>query len=70
VSAFCEWVEKLELSVRALNCLKREGINTLGELLKYSVEELMDIRNFGEKSVDEVREKVESMGLNLKQKEA
>jgi DNA-directed RNA polymerase subunit alpha len=65
-----EPVEKLELSVRALNCLKREGINTLGELLKYSVEELMDIRNFGEKSVDEVREKVESMGLNLKQKEA
>jgi len=65
-----EPVEKLDLSVRALNCLKREGINTLGELLNYSLEELMDIRNFGEKSVDEVREKVESMGLSLRQKEA
>jgi DNA-directed RNA polymerase subunit alpha len=65
-----EPVEKLDLSVRALNCLKREGINTLGELLNYSLEELMDIRNFGEKSVDEVREKVESMGLQLRQKEA
>ena len=65
-----EPVEKLDLSVRALNCLKREGINTLGELLNYSLEELMDIRNFGEKSVDEVREKVESMGLHLRQKES
>jgi DNA-directed RNA polymerase subunit alpha len=65
-----EPVEKLDLSVRALNCLKREGINTLGELLNYSLEELMDIRNFGEKSVDEVREKVESMGLSLRQKES
>lgn len=63
-------VEKLELSVRSLNCLKREGINTVGDLLNYSIEELMDIRNFGEKSVDEVREKIEAMGLNLRAKEA
>lgn len=63
-------VEKLELSVRALNCLKREGINTIGDLLNHSIEELMDIRNFGEKSVDEVREKIEAMGLNLRAKEA
>lgn len=63
-------VEKLELSVRALNCLKREGINTVSDLLNYSVEELMDIRNFGEKSVDEVREKIEAMGLRLRDKDA
>ena len=63
-------VEKLELSVRALNCLKREGINTIGELLNYSVEDLMDIRNFGEKSVLEVRDKIEAMGLSLKPKES
>jgi DNA-directed RNA polymerase subunit alpha len=64
-----EPVEKLELTVRSLNCLKREGINTVGDLLNYSVEELMDIRNFGEKSVDEVREKIEAMGLAFKQKD-
>ncbi len=62
-------VEQLDLSVRALNCLKREGINTLGELLEYSMEDLMDIRNFGEKSVEEVRDKLTDMGLSLKQRD-
>ncbi|HVE92755.1 MAG TPA: DNA-directed RNA polymerase subunit alpha [Actinomycetota bacterium] len=61
-------VEQLDLSVRALNCLKREGINTLGQLLEYSMEDLMDIRNFGEKSVVEVDEKLKEMGLGLKEK--
>jgi DNA-directed RNA polymerase subunit alpha len=62
-------IEQLDLSVRALNCLKREGIHNLGDLLECTREDLMDIRNFGEKSVDEVIEKLESMGLHLKQKE-
>jgi DNA-directed RNA polymerase subunit alpha len=65
-SVLDEAVEKLDLSVRALNCLKREGVHTLGDILRYSVEDLMDIRNFGEKSVVEVKEKVESRGLQLR----
>lgn len=62
-------VEQLELSVRALNCLKREGVHTLGDLLECTEEDLLDIRNFGEKSVDEVKEKLSEMGLSLKTKE-
>ena len=61
-----EPIEKLDLSVRSLNCLKREGVHTIADLLNYSLEDLMDIRNFGEKSVIEVKDKIESMGLNLK----
>lgn len=62
-------IEQLDLSVRALNCLKREGVHNLGELLECTYEDLMDIRNFGEKSVIEVQEKLESMGLSLKNKD-
>ena len=65
-----EPIEKLDLTVRSLNCLKREGVHTVADLLNYSLEDLMDIRNFGEKSVDEVKDKIESMGLSLKQKDA
>jgi DNA-directed RNA polymerase subunit alpha len=61
-----EPIEKLDLSVRSLNCLKREGVHTIADLLNYSLEDLMDIRNFGEKSVIEVKDKIESMGLHLK----
>jgi DNA-directed RNA polymerase subunit alpha len=64
-----EPIEKLDLTVRSLNCLKREGVHTIGDLLNLSLEDLMDIRNFGEKSVVEVKEKIESMGLNLKEKD-
>jgi DNA-directed RNA polymerase subunit alpha len=63
-----EPIEKLDLTVRSLNCLKREGVHTIGDLLNYSLEDLMDIRNFGEKSVVEVKDKIEAMGLNLKDK--
>jgi DNA-directed RNA polymerase subunit alpha len=62
-------IEQLELSVRALNCLKREGIHTLGDLLECTREDLMDIRNFGEKSVVEVVDKLSEMGLNLRNKD-
>ncbi len=59
-------VESLHLSVRSNNCLKREGIHTVGELLQRSEQDLLDIRNFGSKSIDEVKEKLEQMGLSLK----
>jgi DNA-directed RNA polymerase subunit alpha len=58
-------IEELNLSVRSYNCLKREGINTVGELVTKSEAELMDIRNFGQKSIDEVKAKLEELGLSL-----
>lgn len=58
-------IEDLELSVRAYNCLKRANINTLGELLSLSYNELMNIKNFGRKSADEVLERLHAMGLHL-----
>jgi len=60
-------IEELNLSVRSYNCLKREGINTVGDLVQRSEAELMDIRNFGQKSIDEVKGKLEELGLGLKQ---
>lgn len=59
-------VEKLDLSMRSYNCLKREGINTVGELVSRSEQDLLDIRNFGSKSIDEVKARLESMGLFMK----
>lgn len=59
-------VEDLELTVRSYNCLKREGINTVGELVARSETDLMDIRNFGAKSIDEVKEKLTEYNLQLK----
>ena len=59
-------IEDLELTVRSYNCLKREGIHTVGELVARSEADLMDIRNFGQKSIDEVRQKLGELGLNLK----
>jgi DNA-directed RNA polymerase subunit alpha len=60
-------VEDLNLSVRSYNCLKREGINTVGDLVQKSESELMDIRNFGQKSIDEVKTKLEELGLGLRE---
>ena len=59
-------VEDLELTVRSYNCLKREGIHTVGELVSRSEADLLDIRNFGAKSIDEVKAKLVEMGLSLK----
>ena len=59
-------IEELELTVRSYNCLKREGIHTVGELVARSEADLLDIRNFGAKSIDEVKVKLHSMGLALK----
>ena len=58
-------IEELELSVRAYNCLKRANINSLGELLSLSYNELMNIKNFGRKSADEVLERLHKMGMHL-----
>ncbi len=59
-------IEDLDLTVRSYNCLKREGIHTVGELVSRSEADLLDIRNFGSKSIDEVKAKLVSMGLQLK----
>ena len=59
-------IEDLELSARSLNCLKRAGIKTVGELISNSEEELMNNKNFGSKSLDEVREKLTEYKLALK----
>jgi DNA-directed RNA polymerase subunit alpha len=56
-------IEELELSVRAYNCLKRENIDTVDKLLNYKEEELLGIRNFGQKSIQEVKEKVRELGF-------
>jgi DNA-directed RNA polymerase subunit alpha len=59
-------IEDLELTVRSYNCLKREGIHSVGELVSRSEADLLDIRNFGAKSIDEVKAKLVTMGLALK----
>ncbi len=58
-------IEDLELSVRAYNCLKRASINNISELLKKSEHDLLNIKNFGKKSSDEVIEKLKQFGLDL-----
>lgn len=62
-------IEDMELSVRSYNCLKREGVVNLGQLLERTEKDLMDIRNFGQKSIDEIKHKLMEMGLGLKNKE-
>ncbi|MDH4160082.1 MAG: DNA-directed RNA polymerase subunit alpha [Actinomycetota bacterium] len=59
-------IEELDLTVRSYNCLKREGIHTVGELIGRSEADLLDIRNFGAKSIDEVKVKLVGLGLALK----
>ncbi len=59
-------VEELKLTMRSYNCLKREGIHTVGELVARSEEDLLDIRNFGSKSIEEVKLRLHEMGLALK----
>ena len=59
-------IEELDLTVRSFNCLKREGINTLAQLVNLTEHQLINIRNFGQKSVDEVLEKLAERDLKLK----
>lgn len=58
-------IEELDLSVRSFNCLKRAGINTLAELTKKTEEEMMRVRNLGRKSLKEVKDKLEELGLTF-----
>lgn len=58
-------IEELDFSQRAYNCLKRDGINTLQELVSKSETEIMKIRNLGKKSLKEVLDKVRDLGLTL-----
>lgn len=62
-------IEELELSVRPLNCLKRAGIFTIEDLLKNTEEDMLKVKNLGKKSLEEVIEKLNAMGLSLKTKE-
>ena len=57
--------EELDLSVRAFNCLKRAGVNSVGDLINKSPEEMMKVRNLGKKSLEEVMSKLEALGFNL-----
>jgi DNA-directed RNA polymerase subunit alpha len=59
-------IDDLDLGVRSLNCLKREGVETVGDLLARSEQDLMCIPNFGRKSLDEVRERLEKNNLKLR----
>jgi DNA-directed RNA polymerase subunit alpha len=59
-------IEELDLSVRSYNCLKRAGINTVQELTQKSEEDMMKVRNLGKKSLEEVQEKLEELGLGLR----
>jgi DNA-directed RNA polymerase subunit alpha len=59
-------IEELDLSVRSYNCLKRAGINTVQELITKTEEDMMKVRNLGRKSLEEVQEKLEELGLGLK----
>ncbi len=59
-------IEDLDLSVRSYNCLKRAGINTVGELTQKTEEEMMRVRNLGRKSLKEVIQKLREIGLHLK----
>ncbi|TCO74987.1 DNA-directed RNA polymerase subunit alpha [Marinisporobacter balticus] len=62
-------IEELELSVRSYNCLKRAGINTVEELTDKAEEDMMKVRNLGKKSLEEVQQKLEELGLGLKPSE-
>ena len=62
-------IDDLDFSVRAYNCLKRAGINTLGDLTEKSELEMMKIRNLGKKSLKEVIDKIKDMGLKFREED-
>ena len=59
-------IEDLDLSERPRNCLKRAQVNTIGELLEKSEDDLLNITNFGQKSLDEIKQKLDERGLTLR----
>ena len=62
-------IEDLDFSVRSYNCLKRAGINTVGDLINRTEEDMMKVRNLGRKSLEEVMNKLVSLGLSLSEEE-
>ena len=62
-------IEELDLSVRSFNCLKRAGINTVEDLINKSQDDMMKVRNLGRKSLEEVIDKLESLGFSLQSDE-
>ena len=62
-------IEELDFSVRSFNCLKRAGINTVEDLISKSEDDMMKVRNLGKKSLEEVIQKLESLGLALRDDE-
>lgn len=62
-------IEDLDLSVRSFNCLKRAGINTVEDLINKSEEDMMKVRNLGRKSLEEVVQKLNSLGFSLQKED-
>ena len=62
-------IEDMDLSVRSYNCLKRANINTIEDLTRKSKDDMLKVRNLGLKSLEEVINKLESMGLSLRNDE-
>ena len=62
-------IEELDLSVRSFNCLKRASIDTVEDLINRSEEDMIKVRNLGRKSLEEVIQKLNSLGLCLKKEE-
>ena len=59
-------IEQLDLSQRTYNCLKRSQITKVGQVMQMSEDELLSLRNFGQKSLDEVKQKLDERGLSLR----
>jgi len=59
-------IEELDMSVRSFNCLKRAGIDTVEDLTNKTEEDMIKVRNLGKKSLEEVIQKLHSLGLDLK----
>ena len=59
-------IDELDLSVRSYNCLKRAGLNTVAELANKSEEDIIKVRNLGRKSLKEIKEKLEALGLGFR----
>ena len=62
-------IDELELSVRSYNCLKRAEINTVADLMQKSEDDMIKVRNLGRKSLEEVKKKLQELGLTLAEKE-
>ena len=62
-------IEKLELSQRSYNCLKRSEIDTVGDIISRTETEILKIRNLGKKSFEEIRDKITELGLAFKKEE-